>query len=103
MIKWKQFVYQQIIDHCNTIGSRTFSLKDFLKNKLEDFKIFRPNNRNIEAKVRQQLQFLRDDGLISFLDNSGHYTLRGIDLLKPEALETNTLDLSKELPEKKNI
>lgn len=101
MMKWKQFVYQQIIDHCNSVGSRTFSLKEFLKDKLEAFKIFRPNNKNIEAKVRQQLQFLRDDKLISFLDNSGHYTLRGIDLLKPEAIETNTIDLSKEMPEKK--
>lgn len=101
MMKWKEFVYQRVIDHCNSRGSRTFSLRDFLNDKLEEFKRFRPNNRNIEAKIRQQLQFLRDDNLISFLDNSGHYTLRGIDLLRQEATETNTIDLSKESPERK--
>lgn len=65
-MKWKEFVYQSIIDYCNTIGCRTFSLNDFLSSKIDIFRRFRPNNRNIEAKVRQQLQFLRDDGLITF-------------------------------------
>lgn len=101
MMKWKEFVYQQVISHCNRGGSRTFSLKDFLKEGLGEFQQFRPNNKNVEAKIRQQLQFLRNDNLISFLDNSGHYTLRGIDLLKPEAEETRTIDLSKEEPEKR--
>lgn len=100
-MKWKEFVYQQVINYCNSRGSRTFSLRDFLNSKLDEFKRFRPNNRNVEAKIRQQLQFLRDDNLISFLDNSGHYTLRGVDLLSGEAMETNTIDLSKETPEKK--
>ncbi len=31
-----------------------------------------PNNHNIKPKIRQQLQFLRDAGLIEFLDR-GHY------------------------------
>lgn len=101
MMKWKEFVYQQVIAHCNHVGSRTFSLRDFLKKKLSEFQKFRPNNKNIEAKIRQQLQFLRNDKLISFIDNSGHYTLRGIDLLSSEVEETKTIDLSKEEPEKK--
>jgi len=100
-MKWKDFVYQQVIDHCNHFGSRTFSLQDFLRAKLQIFQNFRPDNKHIEAKVRQQLQFLRDDNLVSFLDNSGHYTLRGIGLLAPEAEETKTIDLSKEIPEKR--
>jgi predicted HNH restriction endonuclease len=100
-MKWKEFVYQQVIDHCNNAGSRTFSLRNFIMERLEKFQKFRPDNKNVEAKIRQQLQFLRNDNLISFIDNSGHYTLRGIDLLSSEAEETKTIDLSKEEPEKR--
>lgn len=98
---WKEFVYKHIVEYCNRLGSRTFSLKDFLKDKFMEFQKFRPNNKHIEAKIRQQLQFLRDEQLITFLDNSGHYTLRGIDLLEAEIQETKNIDLSKEEPEKK--
>lgn len=51
--------------------------------------------------LRRVLQELRDDGVVSFVDNSGTYTLRGIDLLKQEQEEISTLDLTKEEPEKK--
>lgn len=36
-----------------------------------------------------------------FLGSTDNYTLRGIDLLKPEEEETKTIDLSKEKPEKR--
>lgn len=36
------------------------------------FKSLYPENNNIEAKIRQQLQILRDKGIIKFLGN-GHY------------------------------
>lgn len=98
---WKDFVYQQIIQHCNSTGSRTFSLQEFLKEKLATFQSFRPDNKHVEAKIRQQLQFLRDDNLISFIDNTGNYTLRGIDLLDVEKEETASIDLTKEVPEKR--
>lgn len=98
---WKDFVYKNIIEHCDNAGSRTFSLQQLLRERIDAFMRFRPDNKHVEAKIRQQLQFLRDDGLITFLDNSGHYTLRGIDLLKPEAEETKTIDLTKEAPEKR--
>jgi predicted HNH restriction endonuclease len=101
MMKWKDFVYQQVVDHCNHSGSRTFSLRDFFNARLQIFQEFRPSNQHVEAKVRQQLQFLRDDKKITFLDNSGHYTLRGIELLRTEAEETKTIDLTKEEPEKR--
>ena len=38
----------------------------------EYLKLLYPENNNIEAKIRQQLQILRDKGLIKFLGN-GHY------------------------------
>jgi predicted HNH restriction endonuclease len=98
---WQKFVYTNIVEYCNIQGSRTFSLKELLNDRIGLFKQFRPDNKHVEAKIRQQLQFLRDKKLVTFLDNSGHYTLRGVDLLKSEAEETKTIDLSKETPEKK--
>lgn len=26
---WKQFIYQLVLDYCNTEGSRTFTLREF--------------------------------------------------------------------------
>lgn len=36
------------------------------------FRLYRPNNHNIKAKIRQQLQLLRDQGQIEFVGR-GHY------------------------------
>ena len=70
---WKKFVYKLIIDYCNNRGNGTFTLQE-----------------------------LRNEELISFIDNSGTYTLRGVGLLNVEKEETKTIDLSHELPEKKD-
>ncbi len=49
---------------------------DFVLNDVYDFinilQSKHPENHNIEAKIRQQLQMLRDNGVIEFLGN-GHY------------------------------
>lgn len=100
-MKWKDLVFAEIVDFCNGNGSRTFSLKDFLGAKLSIFTDLKPDNRHIEAKVRQQLQVLRDEQRITFIDNSGHYTLRAIDLLDQEKEETRSIDLARETPEKR--
>jgi hypothetical protein len=34
-----------------------------------------PNNSNVEAKIRQQLQVLKHNGVLRFLDNNGNYQL----------------------------
>lgn len=50
----------------NAIQSETFSLADMYK--FENILSAKyPNNHNIKAKIRQQLQFLRDKGFVSFL------------------------------------
>jgi len=100
-MKWKDLVFSEVARYCNDIGSRTFSLKEFLSAKVKIFIDAKPENRHVEAKIRQQLQFLRDEGKITFLDNSGHYTLRDIYLLDKEIQETKTIDLTKENPEKR--
>lgn len=54
----------------------TFSLKE-LYTFVEELKIKHPNNKFIEAKIRQQLQFLRDKGFIDF-SSRGNYRKIGI-------------------------
>ena len=43
----------------------TFTLKD-MYSFVQELRIKHPNNNNVEAKIRQQLQFLRDKGFIDF-------------------------------------
>lgn len=67
---WKLAVYKCL----NLIENREFVLEDIYKYKYELERLF-PNNRNIEAKIRQQLQLLRDIGLIKFLGNGKYIKL----------------------------
>ncbi len=60
-----------ILSCVNNIPTNEFTLKDIYKyvDVLQQIHI---NNNNVEAKIRQQLQFLRDKGFIEFLER-GHY------------------------------
>jgi predicted HNH restriction endonuclease len=98
---WKDFVLREVENYCKEAGTRTFSLKSLLDSKLELFNAFRPENFHVEAKIRQQLQFLRNEEKITFVDNSGHYTLRTVLLLPDEIEETKSIDLTREEPEKR--
>ncbi|MDI3534354.1 MAG: hypothetical protein PWQ82_719 [Thermosediminibacterales bacterium] len=64
---WKLAIFNQL----NKINKFVFELSDVYKYKPDLQKIY-PENHNIEAKIRQQLQFLRDMGLIKFL-GKGRY------------------------------
>jgi len=95
---WKDLIYQRIVAFCNEIESRTFTLNEFFAANEDMFKQTYPNNRFPRQKTCEMLQKLRDDGLLTFLDYTGSYTLRGIDLLEMEKEETKTIDLSREVP-----
>ncbi len=64
---WKLEVFKRL----NRIDSDKFTSKDIYEFKSEFEKIYK-NNTEIEAKIRQQLQFLRDLGLLEFL-RAGEY------------------------------
>lgn len=98
---WKDFVYQCVVELCNQAGKRTFSLQELWQSFQKDFEGFSKDNNNVQAKVRQQLQFLRDDGLLSFLDQRGTYTLRGVEILKGELEDEKVLEVSHAKPEKR--
>ncbi len=100
-MQWKELVHQQIVAFCNENGSRTFSIGDLFEANASIFQRFYPNNKHPRQKLAEMLQKLRDDGLISFLGNTGNYTLRGVDLLAPEKEELKAIDISSEAPRRK--
>ena len=55
-----------ILNCINDIGSKNFTLQQVYQ-YVEVLKAKHNLNRNIEAKIRQQLQFLRDRGFIKFI------------------------------------
>ena len=74
---------------------------NFFQTNEDVFREAYPSNMYPRQKVCEMLQKLRDDDIITFLNNTGNYTLRGIGLLDVEKEETTTIDLSKEDPEKR--
>lgn len=98
---WNSFIYQNVVDFCNNKGSRTFSFREFWDDRKDALIAFRAGNHHVEDKIRQVLQFLRDDNLISFEERRGYYTLRGVDLLKDEKEETETISFISEDPGKR--
>lgn len=60
---WKRAVFEEI----DMLSKRVFTTADFEQMKPNLKKLY-PNNKNIDAKIRQQLQFLRDLGLIQFVE-----------------------------------
>lgn len=65
-VTWKQLVVNIV-----SAQPREFSLADVLEHK-ESLQRQFPNNRFVEAKIRQSLQVLRDQGVLRFM-GSGRY------------------------------
>lgn len=66
-----EFRLLDVLSCINNIETNEFCLRDVYKytEVLQEKYI---HNHNVEAKIRQQLQFLRDKGFIEFLGR-GHY------------------------------
>jgi type II restriction enzyme len=61
----------EILKCLDALPKERFSIRDVYR--FEDYLQSRfPNNRHVQAKIRQQLQLLRNSGLVAFLGN-GHY------------------------------
>ncbi len=60
-----------VLECVNSIPADIFSLSDIYE-YVDELHEKHPNNQNVEAKIRQQLQVLRDRGVIVFLGN-GNY------------------------------
>lgn len=64
----------EVMKCVETIGKPEFRIDDIysFENRLS---WLYPDNRNVRPKIRQQLQFLRDNGYLDFVSR-GHYRLR---------------------------
>lgn len=83
-LTWKSFTAQIIRQFCEEKGARTFRLAELYAFAEKALQLGFPHNHHSEAKLRQTLQFLRDDGILTFVDGRGTYTWRGAELLKGE-------------------
>jgi len=63
-----------IMNCVEALNKKEFSLAEIYKFEADLEKIY-PENKNIKAKIRQQLQFLRDKGYLNFV-NPGKYKLK---------------------------
>lgn len=97
---WKGFIQQLVIDYCNERGSRTFTLQEFQTAKEAEILSFSDANKHPLDKVRQQLQFLRKDGILTFVDNRGTYTLREPVILHGELSEESVAFVHEKEPNK---
>lgn len=64
-----------ILKYVDKISDDTFSLKDIYA-FTEELSIKHPDNHNVGAKIRQQLQYLRDKGFIEFLGRGRYRKIR---------------------------
>ena len=69
-MSWK-IVIKDLIEKEFKINEE-FNLNDLIKHE-QYLKELYPLNNNILPKIRQQLQILRNDGYIEFIDNNGRY------------------------------
>lgn len=73
----KDYLKGWILDIMNCIeslGRKDFSLQDVYAFE-NDLSVLHPENKNIKPKIRQQLQFLRDQGYLEFIE-AGKYRLK---------------------------
>ena len=72
---WKEFTASLVIDYCHEIKRSTFTPQDLQRAKKIEIENYSKANKHPFDKIRQQLQFLRKDGFIAFVDNNGTYLL----------------------------
>lgn len=67
---WKECIKEIIEKEWNI--DEMFTLENVYKFEYEIAKLY-PDNDNVLDKIRQTLQYLRDDEVIRFIDNNGSY------------------------------
>ena len=81
---------------------RTFTLQDFQAAKEQQIQSFSSANKHPFDKIRQTLQYLRNDGIISFDEEKrGTYTLRYPEVLDNELVDPSIVPLHKFEPQKR--
>ena len=68
---WKEQLKQSILEKGLDIG--TFTLKELYDEIYTEYQIKYPNNKTVDASIRRNLQGLRRDGFLRFINNQGVY------------------------------
>lgn len=98
---WKNFTRELVVGYCTERGSRTFALQDLQATKEAEIRAFSENNNYPFDKLRQQLQLLRKEGVLTFVDNRGTYTLRDPVVLPGELSEEGVAYVHEKEPDKR--
>ena len=69
---WRDMVLDCVQDLCDKKKSREFSLSEIYRYENE-IREYYPDNNHIYEKIRQQLQVLRNEDILTFIDNNGNY------------------------------
>ena len=72
---WGAAVLACVRETVRQSGAQVFQLQDFYALHVSSLSAQFPDNHNVEAKVRQQLQVLRDGGVLTFLGD-GKYQVK---------------------------
>jgi len=72
-MKGYRHVWKTEVRRCvDVLGKREFSLADIYRYAPDLQRLF-PRSNNVDARIRENLQLLRDDGYLEFIDNQGNY------------------------------
>ena len=71
-MNWRDLVLDCVQDLCDKKKSREFSLSEIYRYENE-IREYYPDNNHIYEKIRQQLQVLRNEDILTFIDNNGNY------------------------------
>lgn len=72
--RWKDLLLNKIKEFCRERNSDEFTRRSFLTRFLDEFQQSFPENTTIEHSISRNFQYLRDEGLLEFLDR-GKYRL----------------------------
>lgn len=73
-MNWRDLVLICIKDLCDNKKKAVFTLEELYTYKDKMHKYY-PANNHIEEKIRQQLQYLREENIVIFIDYEGTYKL----------------------------
>lgn len=74
---WGAAVLMCVRHVVRSTGSKIFTLRDFYAAYEDGLAAQFPDNQHVQDKIRQQLQVLRDGGVLRFVDNRGTYEVIG--------------------------
>ncbi|MEF8800883.1 MAG: hypothetical protein V5A38_07230 [Halolamina sp.] len=80
MAAWLDAVRQELHRYRLETGDEVLTIQQFYAFSECSLAAEFPDNNHVREKMRQQLQRLRDNGEVTFLDDDGSYRIEDLDL-----------------------